>query len=87
MNRGFQRTLLMVLAIVLALLPLVELVDHWEFYGSDPEFVSVCTVLGIGFGILLAFRRAILSCLRRLWPIRFVTLRNFLPHRKFLFSN
>ena len=73
MNRGFQRTLLMVLAIVLALLPLVELVDQWESYGSDPEFVSVCTVLGNGFGILLAFRRAILSCLRRLWPNSFFT--------------
>ena len=51
MLRGVQKPVLLTLAIVLALLPLVELVDHWESYGSDPEFVSVCTVLGVAFGI------------------------------------
>ncbi len=61
----------MALAIMLVLLPLVELVDHWESFGSDPEFVSVCTVLGVAFGMLVAFRRAILGCLRRLLPMRF----------------
>ena len=69
----------MVLAIMLALLPLVELVDHWESYGSDPEFVSICTILGIAFGILLAFRRAILYCLRRLLPKRFSISQSAVP--------
>lgn len=71
MLRGVPRPVLLTLAIVLALLPLVELVDHWESYGSDPEFVSVCTVLGVAFGIALAFRRTLLSCLRRLVSKRF----------------
>ena len=71
MLRGVQRAVLIAFAIVLALLPLVELVDHWESYGSDPEFVSVCTVAGIAFGLLLAFRRAILRSLGRLLTRRF----------------
>ena len=71
MNRGCQRILLVVLALVLALLPFVEIFDHWESIGSDPEFVSVCTVVGIAFGAIFVLRRAILSCLRRLWPNRF----------------
>lgn len=71
MLRSVPRAVLFALAIVLVLLPFVELVDHWESYGSDPEFVSVCTVLGIGFGLVLAFRRAILACLQRRWPRRF----------------
>ena len=79
MLRGVQRPVLLTLAIVLALLPLVELVDHWESYGSDPEFVSLCTVLGIAFGILLAFRRALLSCLRRLVSRRFSLSRLAVP--------
>ena len=68
MRRSVPKLVLLVLAIALAVLPLVELVDHWESYGSDPEFVSVCTVAGIAFGILFAFRRAIVSCLSRLLP-------------------
>ena len=71
MNRQIQRRVLLALAIVLALLPFVELVDHWESFGSDPEFVSVCTVLGVACGILIVIRNAILACLRRLLPIRF----------------
>ena len=63
--------MLVALALVLALLPFVEIFDHWESFGSDPEFVSVCTVVGVAFGIIFALRRAILSCLRRLWPTRF----------------
>jgi hypothetical protein len=46
-------------AILLALLPLVELVDHWETFGSDPEFVSVCTVLGIAFALVVLIRGAV----------------------------
>jgi len=61
----------MALAIMLALLPLVELLDHWESFGSDPEFVSVCTILGIAFGLLAALRRAIRYYLTRLLPVRF----------------
>jgi len=80
MPTGPQRALLIALAILLAVLPLVEIVDHWEIVdqwesnGSDPEFVSVCTVLGIAFGSLLLLRRAILYCLywlSRLLPRRF----------------
>ena len=71
MNRGRQRILLVALALVLALLPFVEVFDHWESFGSDPEFVSVCTVVGIAFGAIFVLRRAILACLGRLWPNRF----------------
>jgi hypothetical protein len=56
---------LLVLAIVVVLLPLVELGDHWESYGSDPEFVNVITVAAICLGFLL-FRREIVLALRRL---------------------
>jgi hypothetical protein len=68
MFREPKRALLTVLAIALTFLPLVELVDHWESYGSDPEFVSVCTVLALAVGMLFICRRAILSCLRRIRP-------------------
>ncbi len=49
----------MLAAILLALLPLVELVDHWESFGSDPEFVSVCTVLGIALALVILTRGAV----------------------------
>ena len=65
MLRGLQRVSAIAFAMLLALLPLIELVDHWESYGSDPEFVSVCTILAIAFGFLLLFRRAILYALSR----------------------
>ena len=65
MLRGFQRVLVIAFAILFALLPLIELVDDWESYGSDPEFVSICTILGIAFGFLLLFRRAIRNALSR----------------------
>ena len=65
MLRGLQRASAIAFAMLLALLPLIELVDHWESYGSDPEFVSVCTILAIAFGFLLLFRRAILYALSR----------------------
>lgn len=52
-------------AIIVALLPLVELGDRWESYGSDPEFVSVVTVAAVCLGFLL-FRREIVVALRRL---------------------
>lgn len=71
MLREHKSALLMVCAILLALLPLIELIDHWETYGSDPEFVSVCTVVGIAFGFALLFRRAILYLSSRLLPGRF----------------
>ena len=63
MLRGLQRASAIAFAMLLALLPLIELVDHWESYGSDPEFVSVCTILAIAFGFLLLFRSAILYAL------------------------
>lgn len=53
-------------AILLALLPLIEFVDHWESFGSDPEFVSVCTVLGIALALVLLIRSAVLSIVNRL---------------------
>lgn len=59
------RRALVVSAIILALLPLVELGDHWETYGSDPEFVTVITVAAICLGFLL-FRRDVVCVLRRL---------------------
>ncbi len=46
-------------AILLALLPLIEFVDHWESVGSDPEFVSVCTILGIALALVLLIRSAV----------------------------
>lgn len=64
MSCRFRRALL-VLAIVVVLLPLVELGDHWESYGSDPEFANVVTVAAICLGFLL-FRREIVLALRRL---------------------
>lgn len=66
----------MACAVLLALLPLIELVDHWEAYGSDPEFVSVCTVLGIAVGSVLLFRRAFRAPFRRLLSDRFLFLRS-----------
>ena len=66
-----QKALLMAVAILLALLPLIELVDHWEAYGSDPEFVSVCTVVGIALGFVLLFHHAIHYLVRRPLPTRF----------------
>jgi hypothetical protein len=71
MLRQPKRALLMACAILLALLPLIELVDHWENYRSDPEFVSVCTFLGIAFGFVLLLRRAFLSPFSRLLSGRF----------------
>ena len=53
-------------AILLALLPLIEFVDHWESFGSNPEFVSVCTVLGIAFALALLIRSAVLQLVNRL---------------------
>ncbi len=52
-------------AITLALLPLIELVDHWESFGSDPEFVSVCTILGIALALVFLIRSAILHVVNR----------------------
>ena len=66
MLRQHKSALLMACAMLLALLPLVELVDHWETYGSDAEFVSVCTVVAIAFGFALLFRRTILYLSSRL---------------------
>ena len=70
------RRALLVSAIILALLPLVELGDHWETYGSDPEFVSVITVAAICLGFLL-FRRDVVCALRRLLILK-VALREAL---------
>jgi hypothetical protein len=64
MKCAFRRALLAA-AIIVALLPLVELGDQWESYGSDPEFVSVLTVAAICLGFLL-FPREIVLALRRL---------------------
>lgn len=66
MPRDFKRALIMLGAILLALLPLIEFVDHWESFGSDPEFVSVCTVLGIALALVLLIRSAVLSIVNRL---------------------
>lgn len=70
------RQALLVSAIILALLPLVEMGDHWETYGSDPEFVTVITVAAICFGFLL-FRRDVVCALRRLLILK-VALREAL---------
>ena len=70
------RRALLVAAIILALLPLVEIGDHWETYGSDPEFVHVVTVAAVCLGFLL-FRREIVVALRRLLSVN-VTLREAL---------
>lgn len=59
MPRDLRRTLMLLGAILLALLPLVELLDHWETFGSDPEFVSVCTVLGIAIALVILIRAAV----------------------------
>ena len=64
MPRDFKRVLILVGAILLALLPLVELVDHWESFGADPEFVSVCTVLGIAFALCVLARAAVLRLVK-----------------------
>lgn len=56
----------MLCAIVLALLPLIEFVDHWESFGANPEFVSVCTVLGVAFALTLLVRRVVLGIVTRL---------------------
>ena len=72
MPRDFKRVLVLVSAVLLALLPLVELVDHWESFGSDSEFVSVCTVLGIAFALCLLLRAAVLQIakyLRAVFPL------------------
>ena len=53
-------------AILLALLPLIEFVDRWESFGSDPEFVSVCTILGIAFALVMLIRSAVLQLVARL---------------------
>ena len=58
------RRVLLAIAILVALLPLVEVGDKWESYGSDPEFVNVITVLAVAGGFLL-FRREIATGLRR----------------------
>ena len=70
------RRALLASAIILALLPLVEIGDHWETYGSDPEFVHVITVAAVCLGFLL-FRREIAVALRRLLIVN-VTLREAL---------
>ena len=75
MPRDFKRVLILVGAILLALLPLVELVDHWESFGADPEFVSVFTVVGIAFGLCVLARAAVLrvvKCFRAVFllPVR-----------------
>lgn len=75
MPRDFKRVLMLVGALLLALLPLVELVDHWESFGADPEFVSVCTVLGVAFALCVLVRAAVLrvvKCFRVLFllPVR-----------------
>ncbi len=70
------RRALLVAAIILALLPLVEVGDHWETYGSDPEFVHVVTIAAVCLGFLL-FRREIVVALRRLLIVN-VTLREAL---------
>ncbi|HYM74873.1 MAG TPA: hypothetical protein VE377_02755 [Candidatus Dormibacteraeota bacterium] len=62
------RRALLIAAIVLVLLPLVEIGDRWETFGSDPEFVHVITVAAICLGFLL-FRREIVCVLRRLLTI------------------
>jgi|SRR5579863_1981587 len=62
------RRALLVAAIIVVLLPLVEMGDHWETYGSDPEFVHVITVAAICLGFLL-FRREIAFALRHLTGI------------------
>lgn len=66
MPRDIKRVLILVGALLLALLPLVELVDHWESFGADPEFVSVCTVLGIAFALCLLVRAAVLRVMKYL---------------------
>ena len=64
MPRDFKRVLILVGALLMALLPLVELVDHWESFGANPEFVSVCTVLGIAFALCLLVRAAVLRVVK-----------------------
>lgn len=59
------RRALLAAAIIVALLPLVEMGDHFETYGSDPEFVHVITVAAVCLGFLL-FRRDVVGALRRL---------------------
>ena len=63
------RRALLVAAIFLVLLPLVELGDQWETYGSDPEFVTVITVAAICAGFLL-FRRDVVCALRHLATLK-----------------
>ena len=70
------RRALLVAAIIVVLLPLVELGDHWETYGSDPEFVTVITVAAICLGFLL-FRRDVVCALRRLVTLK-IALREVL---------
>ena len=64
MSRDFKRVLILVGALLLALLPLVELLDDWESFGANPEFVSVCTVLGIAFALCLLMRAAVLRVVK-----------------------
>lgn len=73
MPRDLKRALTILGAILLALLPLIELVDHWESFGSEPEFVSVCTILGIALALVFLIRSAMLHVVNRvrtllLWP-------------------
>ena len=73
---SWVRRALLVAAIIVVLLPLVELGDHWETYGSDPEFVTVITVAAICLGFLL-FRRDVVCALRRLVTLK-IALRDVL---------
>jgi hypothetical protein len=75
MSQWVRRALLVV-AIIVVLLPLVELGDQWETYGSDPEFVTVITVAAICLGFLL-FRRDVVGALRRLVTVK-IALREVL---------
>ena len=76
MPRDFKRVLILVGAILLALLPLVELVDHWESFGADPEFVSVCTVVGIALALCLLLRAAVLQIAKYLRAVFLLPVRS-----------
>ena len=76
MPRDFKRVLILAGAILLALLPLVELVDQWESFGADPEFVSVCTVLGIAFALCLLVRPAVLRLVQYLRAVFLLPIRS-----------
>ena len=76
MPRDFKRALILIGALLLALLPLVELVDHWESFGADPEFVSVCTVLGIAFALCLLVRAAVACVVKYFQPVFLLPVRS-----------